>query len=617
MNELKNARLTESKMTKERLTKATETLMKYKSEKTFIEERVVESEEWWKLKQDRLNRKYENPFEREGTSAWLFNTICGKHADAMQAYPEANILPREPSDRAEARILQSIIPCILEKTGFEDVWSREQWQKLKQGTGIYQVYWDKDALNGLGDIAITTADMLSCFWEPGITDIQKSRNFFHTEYWDIETLHEVYPQTVDMAVGKTITPRRYFGLQSAANEDKAVVVDWYYHLNKKLHYCKYVDNTVLYCTEDDPQYAERGLYDHGMYPFVFDPLFPVEASPAGMGYVDVGKSAQGMIDRLNRVISRNAIVNANPRFFIRQDGSVNEDEFGDWTTPLVHVTGNLGEDSVRQINTQPLSEIVLSYLNNKVEELKFTAGNQDVINGRNPSGVTAASAIAALQETAGRMSTDSNKAAYRAFNKVVNMVIELIRQFYDLPRQFRIVGQYGMEDFVTYTNANLRPQPQSIGGVEMGMRLPVFDISTNAAKETGYSAMAQNELALQLYNLGFFNAQNAPTALACLDMMQFDGKDELMQKVQKNGDLMQMLGMVLQYSLALAGKYGDKQAINQIAGMTQQMTGQKPATVTAASDDEQVDIAEPGEELPENTRVANARKRAQESTDVT
>lgn len=606
----------ESKMTKERLGKATQTLMSYHAEKSRLEDRVIESEEWWRLRQDRLNRKYENPAEREGTSAWLFNTICGKHADAMTAYPEANILPREPDDRAEANILSSIIPCILEKTQFEEVWSKEQWQKLKQGTGIYQVYWDKDALNGLGDIAITTADMLSCFWEPGITDIQKSRNFFHTEYWDVETLHEVFPQTENMAVGKTITPKRYLNDRSAAEANKAVVVDWYYKRGGKVHYCKYVDDVVLYCTEDDPEYAERGLYDHGMYPFVFDPLFPVEASPTGMGYVDVGKDAQLTIDRLNRVITRNAIVNAQPRFFFRQDGSVNEKEFGDWTNPLVHVTGNVGEDSIRQIVTQPLSEVNLSYLNNKIEELKFTAGNQDVINGRNPSGVTAASAIAALQETAGRMSTDSNKAAYRAFNKVVDLVIELIRQFYDLPRQFRIIGQYGMEDFITYTNAALKPQPQSIGGMDMGMRLPVFDIKTEAAKKTQYTAMAQNELALQLYNLGFFNAQNAPTALACLDMMSFDGKDELMQKIKKNGDLMQMLGMVLQYALTLAGKYGDKAAINQISGMTLQMTGQKPATVTAASDDEQVDIAEPGEELPENTRVANARKRAQQSTDV-
>lgn len=602
-----------SKMTEERLAKATQTLMKYHSEKGRLEERVIESEEWWRLKQDRLNKKYENPYEREGTSAWLFNTICGKHADAMQAYPEACILPREPDDRPEANILSSIVPCILDKTNFEDVWSNEQWQKLKQGTGIYQVFWDKDALNGLGDIAITTADMLSCFWEPGVTDIQKSRNFFHTEYWDVETLHEVYPETENMAVGKTITPRKYLSAQSDT-ANKAVVVDWYYKRNKKLHYCKYVESTVLYCTEDDPEYAERGLYDHGMYPFVFDPLFPVEASPAGLGYVDVGKSAQSMIDRLNRVISRNAIVNANPRFFVRSDGNVNEEEFTDWTNPLVHTTGNLGEESIRQIVTQPLSEINLAYLNNKVDELKFTAGNQDVVNGRNPTGVTAASAIAALQETAGRMSTDSNKAAYRAFNKVVDLVIELIRQFYTLPRQFRIVGQYGMEDFVTYTNANLKPQPQEINGIDMGMRLPVFDIKTEAQKKTQYTAMAQNELALQLYNLGFFNAQNAPTALACLDMMQFDGKDELMQKIQKNGDLMNMLAMVLQYSLTLAGKYGDKQAINQLAGMTAQMTGQKPSTVSTATEE---DIVEPGNELPENTRVANARKRAQQSTDVT
>ena len=46
-------------------------------------------------------------------SGWLHNVIVSKHADAIEAYPEPNILPREESDRAEAKVLSAIIPCVL------------------------------------------------------------------------------------------------------------------------------------------------------------------------------------------------------------------------------------------------------------------------------------------------------------------------------------------------------------------------------------------------------------------------------------------------------------------------------------------------------------------------
>ena len=98
---------------------------------------------------------------------------------------------------------------------------------------------------------------------------------------------------------------------------------------------------------------------------------------------------------------------AAPRFFIRGDGSVNEKEFADWTKPIVHVNGNLGADSIRPIDVPNLGEIYMAVLNSKVEELRQTAGNNEASTGNTPSGVTAASAIAALQEAAGKTSRAS------------------------------------------------------------------------------------------------------------------------------------------------------------------------------------------------------------------
>lgn len=116
---------------------------------------------------------------------------------------------------------------------------------------------------------------------------------------------------------------------------KSTVIDVYYHRSGVLHYCKYIGDIVLYATENDPEYRERGLYDHGLYPYVFDALFPVEGSPCGYGYVDICRNPQTAIDSLGTSLVRNAVVGATPRYFMREDGSVNEQELLDTEKPLV------------------------------------------------------------------------------------------------------------------------------------------------------------------------------------------------------------------------------------------------------------------------------------------
>lgn len=49
--------------------------------------------------------------------------------------------------------------------------------------------------------------------------------------------------------------------------------------------------------------------------------------------------------------------------------------------------------------------------------------------------------------------------------------------------------------------------------------------------------MSQNELAKELYGLGLFNPQLADQSLAVLDMMDFDGKDKVVEKISQNQTL--------------------------------------------------------------------------------
>jgi hypothetical protein len=602
---------------KEQVQEANKTLMKYKEGKANLEKRIVDNEQWYKLRHWECMRDKKD--DVQPTSAWLFNCIANKHADAMDNFPSPNILPREEGDKGEAQMLTSIVPVILEQNDFEEVYSEVSNYKIKSGTGVYGVFWDSSKLNGLGDISIKKIDLINLFWESGISDIQKSKNLFHVELADNDALISQYPQLQGKLGTASLDVTKYVYDDAVDTTNKSVVVDWYYRKNQNgktvLHYCKYVNDEVLFATENDEKYYEEGWYKHGNYPFVFDTLYSIEGTPTGFGYIDIGKDAQMYIDRGNQAIMKNMLVNAKPRYFIKNDGSVNEEEYADTTKDFVHVDGNLGQDSVLPVSSTGLGNIYVEVINNKIEELKETTGNRDVSTG-GTGGVTAASAIAAMQEAGSKLSRDNNKSAYRAFRKIVVMVIELIRQFYNMERCFRIVGENGAEQFVRYSNAGIQPQEQ--GGIEMGIdmgyRLPLFDVEITAQKQSPYSKMSQNELALQFYNAGFFNPQMADQALACLDMMDFDRKQFIMQKIAQNGGMYQQMLMMQQQMLGMAQHIDAMQGSNMAQMMAQEMGGAPIPTGDGFNPKETEAL---GGEAEESGVTKNARKRVAESTSPT
>lgn len=616
----------------EQVKKFIQILEKYKSGKTMTEQRIIAAENWWKLRNTTEEQK-ETEIAKDKSfaskSGWLHNVIVSKHADAMEAYPEPNILPREEGDRGEARMLSAIVPCVLEQNDFETTYSDSNWRKMRGGTGTYKVIWDKHKLNGLGDISVEYANILNLYWEPGVTNIQKSRYFFHTELCDKDILEQTYPEQLkDGLKGNTFINTKFLYDDNVDTENKVTVIEVYYHKNingkNTLQYCKFVNDTVLYATENDtqpimdelsgqvkPPMAITGLYDHGKYPYVFDPLFPIEGSPCGYGYVDICKNPQTEIDLLKTSFVKNAMVGAIPRYF--GNDTVNEEEFLDLSNPIVHVK-NVREDALRKVEHNSLDGNYINILMQSIQELRETSGNTETSTGNVSSGVTAASAIAALQEASGKGSRDSTMSAYRAYSEIVEMVIELIRQFYNIPRKFRILGEYGADQYVTYTNAGIQPQHQGTDfGQDMGFRLPVFDIKVSAQKKNVYTKVTQNELAIQFFSMGFFNPQKTDQALMCLNMMDFDGKDGIMQKVAQNGTMFQKLVQYMQLALMLAQKTAPEM-VNQI-GQDFMMTTQVGGAMMGGGSPQMFqsdNIAGIGKKEP--TIVENARARSAEAS---
>lgn len=550
-------------ITQEDIRKATETLKKYKAGKAQLEERIVQDENWYMMRNwEEQKLATANPnYKLQTKSAWLFNAINNAHTDAMNAYPRPNVLPREQGDMEEAGKLSKILPVVMEYNDFKETYNRVQWKKCISGTGAYGVFWDPDKSNGLGDISIERVDILTLYWEPGVQDIQDSRHVFCVKMFDRETLREMYPELEEQSLNSAdVKPKEYQDEDKSSNKDDVAVIDWYYHRyhgkQKVLHLCKYVGDTILYASENMPEFQESGYYQHGNFPFVLDAMYPMENSPAGFGMIDINKNTQEQIDLLNSAITENTIAASNLRFMYNPETGLNPEVLRDPTQRAIAVEGPMGDEYIRQFSVDALPAITVQILNNKIEELKQTSGNQDVANGVSTGGATAYSAIKTLVETAGKNMKGANYGAYRAYRKIIIMVIELIRQFYEVPRFFRITGEMGEREFVPYSNEGLKPQPMlPIAGYDTGMRNPVFDIEVSAEQESEYTKMAQNEDAIRLQSLGVFNPQMADQSLMLLEMMDFRGKDELMRKVKEMGVQAKLLQYFMQVAMTLAARY--------------------------------------------------------------
>lgn len=556
---------------------------KYWDKMKMLENRLIENERYYRQQYTRMKTETEKKSLPERGSAYLLNAINNKLADAMDNYPQPTILAREESDEDMASILSKVVPVILNRNNFERVYYEAQLEKIKDGFCVYGIFWNP-LKDNIGEVEVKRIDPLNMRWEPGINSIQESKEVFILQEYDTTTLRDTYPEILgNMSGGITMSELSHYDSDDDLNlSEKTIVYDWYYKKTvgveiagqtfpkTVLHYCKFCNGKVLYASENDERMS-GGWYEDGLYPFVFDVMFPVKDAPYGFGYIDMMREPQEYIDKLDHAIMLNALAASRPRWFAKEGSGISEEEYADFTKAIVHYAGD--PDGIKAITAAELPSIYVEILENKKEELKENSGNRDFSQGATTGGVTAASAIAALQEASSKTSRAMNMMSYNSFKDMVEMVINRMQQFYTVPRTYRIIldnktyyqmvgiGQNGVPE-----NENMAELvPGSVFDETLGHfaggRKPIYDIQVGAEKSSPYSRIAQNEFAKELFNIGAFNPQLADQVLPMLRMMDFDDKDEIIQEVSKNQQmflkLQQMTALVQGLGPIIAETTGD------------------------------------------------------------
>lgn len=584
---------------KEEIAKALQTLRRYMSSKKAYDTRYkdnfdtynlmyTESAEREKFTDDDGKEHYKIVDEHK-IGAQTLHIILNKHADEMDNMPEPFLLPRAADDEDAANILNSIIPCILDRNNFEDIYSRQKTDKLVGGAGVYSVTWNDDLSGGLGDVLIDREDVIRLFWAPHIEDIQDSPHLFYVEEFEIETAKELFPELEDVTPDTMgLEDYRTYDSESK-NFEKAVIIDWYYKKNGILHLCKFCGEQVLFASENEPEKYPNGYYAHGLYPFVVEPCMRLKDTPVGFSYVDICRNPQRQLDGFKVDLLTNVKVNSRPRDFVNRSKLVNPNDLNDLTKEHIEVQGDpQGVVLPRQVNN--IASGSLTLYNDLKDEMKETTGCNDASNGHS-AGVTSGSAIAALQEAGGKISRDGCKTSYSAYKQVIEMVLELIRQFYTQPRIFRITGEDNTNEYIAFdnkqiTNKDIVEYDEEGNAMtftddngDVLTRVPIFDIVIKAQKASPFATAANNEMMITLFKLGAFAAENADAALIMLEGMSFEGKDKIVEQVKTNKQLLNALQDMQGKMQMLEAQLASQVGMQTANSMPPQNTVQQGATI--------------------------------------
>lgn len=498
-----------------------ETLKKYIEDKASLVRRINDERLLW-------SRKYSSG--NDESSAWLFNSVINKHADVIDNMPVCVCLPREKDDAREAEALSRIIPVINSRCKFDKIYSDNAWEKIRHGTAVYGIFWNNSINHGLGDIDIRKINIENIFWESGVSSIQDSGNVFISSLVDIEKAQKKYPvldcDSFTSANGELV--RIIYG-DSVDSTDKCAIVDWYYKTydegGEHLQFCKFAGNTIVYSSEADESCPD-GWYAHGKYPVVFDTMYPCDNDVCGFGVIAIGKQCQSYIDAIDKNLIDYSNWASRVRFWAKKSLGVNINDFTDMSKGIVEVEGDIDEEKLKRIDIGTIDGSVIDIKKLKIDELKETTGCRDVMVGGTMNGVTAASAIGMLQNAGNKLARDGIENSCRACVEIWEMAVELIRQFYDEERVFRIVGDDGEYTFEVFSSSRINGETDG--------EPHIFDIEIDTRKRSPSDREKMNDFALKLYEIGAFDKENIEKTRLMLGVMDFEGIGKLRSELSSS-----------------------------------------------------------------------------------
>ena len=440
------------------------------------------------------------------------STIENVRADLMDQYPEAVITADSPKYARAAELLTAVIKENHARTGYGREYAKLTHDLLVGGYMVQEVGFDPGLNSGMGGAFLRQVDPRSIMFDPLCVDIGDSRAVFKFVAHPREWFRQRYPEKErDMDSDSLLLKPVRDSLLSVSDGDSIMLIEcWQREYDPAtgsfaVHMKKMAGGVLL---EDSRTAKPEGCYRHGQYPFVITSLYPRRGSCLGFGLVDMFENQQLYSDKLDQIVLKNALMASHNKLLVTGASGFDIDDLRDWSKE-VHRGENL--NGVTWFATAPLPGYILDYIRAMRNGIKEESGANDFSRGMASGGVTAASAIAALQEMSSKRSRMAARSIHDAFARAVGQEIEIEREFCIFPRSVKT--KQGMEEFTRGSLVKL---------TDLGNELPLeFAVSVKVQRENRFSVAAHNELMLTMLKAGMITADVA------LEMMNFDGKEQV------------------------------------------------------------------------------------------
>ncbi len=501
----------------------------------FREFRSAYLSEWQRL--ERCERMYRgdhwhdvpqtDPNEPRPVTPIIQSTVENMKAELMDRLPEAVILPESPADTEVARVIEAIIKQNHDADGYAKEYRKLVHDLLVGGYCVQEVGYDNSLNGGLGGAFLRHVDARSILFDPLSTETQEGRAVFKISLKTREYICSHYPKVAPFltadAFGKPDAVED--GILHADRQDAMFFLEYWwreydaeserYHV----HMAQMAGNQVL---ADSREVKPDGLFEHGLYPFVVTPMFMRKGSCLGLGIVDMFETQQKYADKLDQIVLKNALMASHNKLLVTEASGFDTEDLRDWSKE-VHSGESL--NGVTWFSTPPLPAYIIGYIGSIRESIKQESGANEFSRGSATGGVTAASAIAAMQEMSNKRARMIARVLHESFRDAVRLEIEVEREFNFFTRKVNVTVDGELKE-CTFESAMLM---RRTGNGKTLMPIE-FYISVKAQQETKYAAMNQNELALRMLQSGMMTPAQA------VELMVFEGKDQLLKQIREQNE---------------------------------------------------------------------------------
>lgn len=459
----------------------------------------------------------------------LKSTFNNCVADQMDNMPEALMIPENKALEAVAEDLTDVVRFVMAANQYESLHRRRVEDCFATGTSVTQVAWDSDMDGGRGNVALIRWPIEAFLWDPAAEDLQDGRAVFKVSWHPMSWFRQHYPEQY-REIGSDEGEYSGLGLADAqdenrpADEPRAMLIEYWYRLyDAQLR--RYTVN-VAYLAGGALLSDDRDVYAHGKYPFILDVYTPIEGLPVGDGMVQELAPMMRYVNRYASYIDMNLRMASKGRLLVDRNAGLDKEALLDWETDVVE-GDRIDASALHWMQTQPFTGMATQQLMQLQADIKQDSGQNQFARGETVGGVTAASAISALQEAGGKITRLRTHVFNQGFREMAVQVMWLISQFYDRRRVVFVTGR------------EISASPERLFGCAGGERTlppPPYTVQVQVQRRNPLRQQAQNDLFLQAYQLSAQAGQYFPLS-ALIDLLHVDGKERILPVLRENEQL--------------------------------------------------------------------------------